>query len=202
MLFRSGRGYARDLIDQAFFELHLRGIPLCILIPQEKRLFDFYAPFGFRPAGRARGCIHAPAAGDAELQDITQLNMIYEAHFAGVPHVLRTPFDWEMILWEADLIGARVFPVAGGGYVMQQDGRVMEAAGPGVVDSPGEAAGCIRIIENEVLRAHARAYAPALMLPEPARDVFCPWNRHTGARGAVALEDVLFNGLYMNLMHN
>ena len=85
---------------------------------------------------------------------------------------------------------------------MVENGRVREAAGPGVCDRAGEDIGCVRIVENAAVRAHAEKHRPSLTLPPPGGDAFCPWNRHESGSGTEPLEDVVFAGLYMNLLHN
>ena len=62
---------------------------------------------------------------------------------------------------------------------------ILEAAGPSVKSYIGPAMGCVRILDPKLLRGHAEQYAPSLELPED-----------------IPLEDVLFENLYMDLMHN
>jgi predicted N-acetyltransferase YhbS len=196
------RGLARILIDQTFFQLHLQGVPLALLIPQEAWLFDFYAPFGFRPVGRAQlpeNDLPVPGGGVAK---IAQLDAWYESHFAAVPHVRRSERDWEVLLEELRLSGGRCYAVSGGGYVLRAGDKTLEAAGPAVRSYVGAAMGCVRIVESAAVRAFAVEHAPGLTLPAPMPDEWCPWNRAGDPPGTVPLEDVLFENLYMDLMHN
>lgn len=197
------KGLARDLLDQAFFQLHLRGVPLAMLIPQERWLFDFYAPFGFRPVGRQQILETELSLTGHEITDIPRLNNCYETHFAAVPHVLRSREVWEVILEEVAMAAGRCYETSGGGYALMTGQKVMEAAGPGVESYIGPAMGCVRIIEATVLRNHAEKYNPELSLPASAPDAWCPWNRsEDNVEGAIPLEDVLFHNCYMDLMHN
>jgi len=212
------RGLAAGLIDQALFEMHLRGVLFSALIPQEKWLFDFYRPFGYAPV-----CTLAPRSYDfsgaprpADENDIPLLDALYEAAMAGRAHILRRPEHWLSQLRECALGGGRILLDGAQGYAVypSRDDAPSECFGPGARDlGKADAFGCLRVVD--AARAAAMSRQAGTAVPGGTLDdPYAPWN--IGALGGPSmsgpedainiaeLAEFLFAGdaPYMQLMHN
>ncbi|MDR3208107.1 MAG: GNAT family N-acetyltransferase [Oscillospiraceae bacterium] len=212
------RGVASDLLDQALFEMHLRGILLAVLIPQEDWLFSFYRPFGFAPVFRhpKRTYRFAQTPRPAGEGDIPLLGALYEAHLGARAHLTRPPAHWRQILRECALSGGRVLLDGHDGYAVYPDGgdEPSECFGPGAAEAgPPVPFGCLRIVK--AVRALELAAQAGRSTPKgPAEDDYAPWNLapEDGTAAppdapvwdAAALAEALFapDNPYMHLMHN
>ncbi|MDR1157532.1 MAG: GNAT family N-acetyltransferase [Oscillospiraceae bacterium] len=208
------RGLAAGLLDQALFEMHLRGCTFAALIPQEAWLFDFYRPFGFAAVFRRPTVGYAAPGGvhTARAADIEALNRRYEIHLARRPHLLRTQAHWENILEECALAGGRVLMDDADGYAVYADGSdvPVECFGAGAAETgPACPFGCLRVVQAG--RALAMAAQAGRRVPDAElRDACAPWNngRLTAVGGCQMdpsdLAVWLFDGTapYMQLMHN
>lgn len=208
------RGLAADLIDQALFEMHLRGQIFSVLIPQEECLFDFYRPFGYASVFETAAPRYEPAdmPRKAGAGDIALLNRVYEAHMDTRPHLLRTPEHWADILRESALGGGQVLISGEAGYAVYAGGDApVECFGPGAGTSgPPRLFGCLRVVEAARALAiwkEAGRATPPVALDDP----FAPWNaaalpirEGAAVMGAAELAARLFteDRPYMQLMHN
>lgn len=102
------------LLEYSFEEDRRRGRVGSFLIPQEAWLFDFYAPFGYRPVFTlnsrkiARG--QAPFADLRPLSGVTEAAALYDRRTADEPlRVLRTSDDWRAQLDLFSALGAGAF---------------------------------------------------------------------------------------------
>ncbi len=186
------QGQSRLLIDQAFFEVHLRGNAFAFLIPQEPWLFDFYQQFGFQTVFHH----HTFTVGDSALHfakpatvsDIPDLSQRYEQHHRGQTYVARTGEQWQQILQEATVM---TLP---DGYLIRSGDRILEAYGTEcgcqMTDVPY---GMVRVIK-------AGIWGQTLSITDP----MCPWNNNEGTLSHTpqSLATYLFSNPYMNLMHD
>ncbi|MDR0670999.1 MAG: GNAT family N-acetyltransferase [Oscillospiraceae bacterium] len=206
------RGLAAALLDQAMFEMHLRGHVFAVLIPQEAWLFDFYRPFGFAAVFRRSTVGYAAQGGvrAARAADVEALNRRYEEHLAHRPHLLRTPAHWESVLEECALAGGRVLMDDLDGYAVYMDGsdEPVECFGAGAAETgPARPFGCLRVVQaGQALAAAAQAGRRA---PDAGLwDACAPWNNKALTDGdpmdPCELAEWLFDGAapYMQLMHN
>ncbi len=214
------RGLAADLMDQALFEMHLRGVLFSVLIPQEEWLFDFYRPFGYAAVftKSERAYTFAGTARPAGGADIPLLQALYERHLKGHAHLLRTEEHWRSILKECELSGGRVLLDGEEGYAVfagDPAERPAECFGPGArVDGAVLPFGCLRVVEAgrvSALLRHEGQPVPACVLDDP----YAPWNVNALAEpdgkltpgtplSAGELAELVFKNMepYMQLMHN
>ncbi len=162
------RGLARVLLEQALFEMHLRGVFFTVLIPQEPWLFDFYAPMGFAPVftlprfafsedPNHMGSNNTLQA-DADLslhagpEHIPLLQGVYEEAMAGRTHIHRTENHWLSVLTECAMAGGEILLVRRNG---QWGFAVYTGLGGGLLESFGVCAtakgpvrpfGCLRVV--------------------------------------------------------
>ncbi len=210
------RGLSRGLMEQALFELHLRGVPLAALIPERDDLFPFYEKQGFSPVFSCPGQLGFDLAEskEAAVDDIEELNTIYERELAETPHVARNSAVWRGLLEETALFGGRVvFHRSRQGYAVLSGGKISEAFGLGAERGADAAPfGCLRVVKAKRL-AELSEVVFALV------DPLAPWNN--GLWDALgreilsadadepltpkALIEHVFardRAPYMNLMHN
>lgn len=125
-----GQGIAGGLLDQAFFELHLRKIPIAVIVPQEESLFHYYGKYGFSPVFSLSVETIEPSQGSVPPveslprpsdDDIRRMNDIYTSVLRYRSHVRRSPDDWQRIIENASLFG--------GGLVALRKGGTVEAYG-------------------------------------------------------------------------
>jgi predicted acetyltransferase len=102
------RGYVRQLLIRSFEEAALRGVPLMLLVPQEKWLLDFYERYGFAQTFDA---------GESELPSLKELVAKhpgdlpaafreFSAHFGQKEMTVQQSFaDFRAIVEEAALYG-------------------------------------------------------------------------------------------------
>ncbi|MCL2030188.1 MAG: GNAT family N-acetyltransferase, partial [Oscillospiraceae bacterium] len=102
-----GRGFAGDLVEQALFELYLRGIPLAFLLPRGARIARFYEKFGFRQIGLrpVSGEMPPSPADERVLTEITPasadaLDALYERLYAAAARPRRGGERWARIAAE------------------------------------------------------------------------------------------------------
>ena len=210
------RGLASGLLDQALFEMHLRGTMFSVLIPQEDWLFGFYRTFGYAPVFMqpSRTYTFAETPRPADENDIPLLCSLYEKALAGRPHLLRTPEHWHDVLQECVLGGGQVLMDGVRGYAVfpQAKSAPTECFGPGAQETgPESAFGCLRIVD--AVRVCALLRQAGHPVPEGVLDdPFAPWNvdalgseSKTGTALDIAeFASCLFaeNPPYMQLMHN
>ena len=175
------RGLAGDLLDQALFEMHLRGVAFAALIPQQQWLFAYYRSFGFAPV-----FTQPPLAYDfsgtpqpADEGHIPLLDALYETSLAGRPHVRRTPEHWRGALRECALGGGRILLDGALGYAVfprGDDAPPMECFGPGArEDGPERPTGCLRVVNAALVSGVARQNALRIP-PRKLDDPHAPWN--------------------------
>lgn len=116
-----GKGIAGALINSVLNEAEKAGVDLCMLVPQDEGLFGFYKKFGFYPNFYREKRVAKNAGNRIDIrralpQDIPQINAVYEACLAGCPYVLRTEYEWRLILDE--------YQGAGAVYVQESGGRI------------------------------------------------------------------------------
>ena len=192
-----GRGLAGDLIEQALFELHLRGMPLACLIPAGQGLADFYSKYGFSQVGRlmrAPGQIERyPEAGSA---DIPGLNAMYEGLVQGFPYITRPNERWEAILDEYDVEFSK-----NTGYAVFDRNEWIEGTG-GFFTYSGPNSACLKVVEAKAVAALAKKHDKPL--PGGIHDTYCPWNGLDGIEGCAVAEELWFSETppYINLLHN
>ncbi len=213
------RGLAAGLMEQAFFEMHLRGVLFSTLIPQEDWLFDFYRPFGYAPVAfqPPRDYVFAATPRAATSADIPQLDALYRQHTKHAAHVIRNDEQWRAILEECALAGGRVVLDGAQGYAVYPgpDAAPTECFGPGARETGAACPfGCLRVVEAD--RAVALARRAGMSVPDGRlHDRSAPWNYGTqdSQAGALAnekvlemheLAEILFfeKNFYMQLMHN
>ncbi|MDR0382299.1 MAG: GNAT family N-acetyltransferase [Oscillospiraceae bacterium] len=207
------RGLAGALIDQALFEMYLRGCVFSVLIPQEEWLFDFYRPFGFAAVFHrfAVGYTAPRGVRAARAEDIEALNRRYETHLARRPHLLRPPAHWENILEACALAGGQVLMDDADGYAVYADGSggPVECFGTGAAETgPARPFGCLRVVRAD--RALAAAARAGRRAPDAdLQDAYAPWNNGALPAGGGRMEpyelaEWLFDGAapYMRLMHD
>ncbi|MDR0249628.1 MAG: GNAT family N-acetyltransferase [Oscillospiraceae bacterium] len=170
-----GRGYASDLMEQLFFELHLRKVPLCCVLPQPLSNARFYERFGFaRPSAKTLP------------PDPALLARYYGQLMAQRPHLRRTEADWAAMTQEYRV------EMTASGYAVYDGDTLME--------SYNTTTACFKVIEGEYIRSLALrlGYPP---LPRDVKDECCPWN-DTG--GAASLDEAFFANTapYVNLLYN
>jgi len=168
------RGLSASLMDQAFFEMHLRSVALSVLIPQEPWLFDFYRQFGYAEVFRLRKEKTAPAQRErvpirsAEHKDLDSLNRLYEQAMARRCFVKRSPTHWRQIIREAGLSGGEV-------YVAEIDNKPAAYAvysGDTVIESAGQDENLRRGLVSEVIRKAGLAERAQLLPADPAGERF------------------------------
>ncbi len=140
------QGLSRGLMEQALFELHLRGAVFALLIPQEPWLFDFYRAMGFASVFSLPRFADAADKSPASPEDISRLSALYEKHMAERPHLLRNKAHWEQIFEECALSGGGVFFTGEDGYlVLAGKDTVTERLGATPLP-PETPFGCARVV--------------------------------------------------------
>jgi len=201
------RGLAGELLEQAFFELHLRSIPLALTIPQDEKLSRYYAGYGFAtvytPPVAAATSLSMRGTRVTE-SDLPALCTLYSAAMGGRAHVRRSPEDFGHILAEAELAGGGILITAGGnGYtVYEREGEGLKAREDSD-NMESRMEGMMRVID-----ARACFGALSLELPPSIEDECCPWNnRETEGEPPVGERELcglLLGGaeLYLGILHN
>ena len=135
------RGLSSALMEQAFFEMHLRGVAISVLIPQEKWLFDFYRQYGFadvfRISRQTVKCEEAQASvtRPARAEDIENIAALYDQAMVGRNYIRRDAAHWRLIWEEAQLSGGDIMlcldkaNTVSAYAVYGEDGSAFEALG-------------------------------------------------------------------------
>lgn len=191
-----GQGFAGDLLEQLVFELHLRSIPMAMLLPCGAPMARFYAKYGFRQLGVMPGFTGTPAGEERRLTEVTdtdaaELNALYERLCTGTASLRRDVPRWTQIAEDYELyLGA-------GRYRVLDQGKIMEDSAAAL--KPTEVSACVKIIEADTLLTLMAELGYAIPSAD-FRDAFCPWN---GRKGGITPEDML-EGLpfFANLLYN
>ena len=118
-----GRGYAGALVKNAIERAREESVDLCMLIPQNDGLFDYYGKFGFSPAFYIDTIETAPddntnfsfSFRPAAPDILDEINSVYESALSGYIHAARDKKHWEMLLQGARLSGGDICVADAGG---------------------------------------------------------------------------------------
>ena len=157
------QGFAAGIIDQAFFEMHLRSQHIAILIPQSEALFTYYRRFGFRPVfNLSERVIQSPdmckgySFTAATSDHIHAMNTIYGNAMTDRIHISRDEECWRFLLKE-NVIG--VLTDAGGsvlGYSAYSGrGQITEAYA--LSDAAAD------LVISHTLKKHSRRFGTLLV---------------------------------------
>ncbi len=191
------QGLAGDLVEQLLFELHLRKIPLAVLIPENEGVVRFYEKYGFCQVG-IRQNIENTVIDNVQpvTVGLSKINEQYEKCFGAVPHLRRTNEQWKSIAAEY-----RIEAFADG-YCAYDGDNLLECSFTQSFYKHHLGA-CFKIIESKHMLSLAAERG--LSLSGLFLDDYCPWNDTTGDDSeSVVLEEILFkdNEPYINLLHN
>ena len=119
-----GRKIAERLINYAIDVARKSGVALCMLVPQEESLFDYYARFGFEKSvlrTLPKSFKHTMARAGKE--DISRLCEMYEKKQNGF-YLMRTQREWEIILDEGYdvFIGDDAYAIFAGQRALEEFG--------------------------------------------------------------------------------
>lgn len=193
-----GQGFAGDLVEQVLFELHLRNIPLALLLPCGARMAEFYARYGFRQLG-VMPRASALSGEEQTVHEITEadaaeLNTLYERLCGSTAHLRRDTEQWRHIAEEYELRRCD------NRYRVLYQGAVLEDSAAPLGQT--EVSSCVKVIEAEAVRSLLEDLGYTVDNTE-YYDTFSPWNG-LSRNGCPAVPEEMLNGVpfYVNLMYN
>ena len=189
-----GQGLAGDLVEQALFELHLRGVPLAMLLPCSEGVQALYRKYGFVRVGHRVLLETVHDGRPATEKDIPALSALYDAAYPC--RAERTAGDWAEILFEYDV------KIYGGGYRVYDGRGVLEQIPEPPEAPPHPLAAMLKVSDKRPL--YALAEGAGLELSRCGPSAYCPWDNGSAVYGAPPPEGIFFENRmpYVNLLHN
>ncbi len=193
-----GRGLCGALLDQTFFDMHLRREGLATLVPASESLFRFYARFGFEPVFDCDEPATVDVSGmkAASPSDVTALAALYERHYGARVRLRRDEAWWHSLLRECRAFGQRIWLDDDSYAVVRANGSAREVVGPRWSNTTRKAYGMARVVDAAPVQRWLGVE------PSGAIDRQCLWNTQAGSLLTEReLAARLLNGAVMNAMH-